>query len=85
MKRELGDRSGHASTRVNLGRCLSIHGQHDRAVACLKQAWAVFQELSDVRKKTLAAMHLGEACGRKREPSTTRPLLTPPPAAEVSQ
>ena len=61
MKRELGDRSGHASTRVNLGRCLSIHGQHDRAVTCLKQAWAVFQELSDVRKQTLAAMHLGEA------------------------
>ena len=48
-------------TRISLGVCLSRHGQHDRAVACLKQAWSVYQELNDVEPQARTAKYLGEA------------------------
>ena len=47
--------------RRALGRCLSRHGQHDKAVAYLKQAWAIYQELDDELDQALAAKDLGIA------------------------
>ena len=52
-----------------LGRCLSGHGQHNRAVNCLRRAWAVSEESKDDRKddvkmqpvRAQIAMVLGQA------------------------
>ena len=58
---ELGDKKGQADTRSNLGVCLSWHGQHDKAVACLQQAWADCQEHGDEGDQMIAVLELGQA------------------------
>ena len=52
---------GQARTRWNLGVCLSRHGQHDRAVACLMHAWNNVQENGDEVDQARAALQLGVA------------------------
>jgi tetratricopeptide (TPR) repeat protein len=61
INEELGDRKGQAITCRNLGVCLSRHGQHDKAVACLKQAWADIQHLNDEMDLAFASLQLGVA------------------------
>ena len=58
---EFNDQRGQARTRRNLGRCLSRHGQHDGAVACLKQAWASYHDLDDEDEQAYAAVDLSVA------------------------
>ena len=52
---------GQARTRGNLGACMSRHGLHDRAIACLKQAWAFCQQHGDEKDQAPVAFHLGVA------------------------
>ena len=58
---ELGDKRGQAITCRNLGVCLSRHGQHDKAVACLKRACAGFQHLNDEKDVANSSFQLGQA------------------------
>ena len=55
------DSPEEALTRENLGRCLSRHGQHDRAISCLEQAFAVRRKMGNAEQQALAALDLGEA------------------------
>jgi hypothetical protein len=61
MMKRLGNRARMKGTCIDLGACLSRHGQHDRAVECLKHAWADFQELDGEVNLFTAALQLGKA------------------------
>ena len=66
LQKEAGESlSAQAATRYNLGIGLSHSGQHERAVACLKQAWAVFEESGDVIFQSRLALALGETLWAK--------------------
>ena len=53
------------TTCLYLGACLSRHGQHDRAVTCLKRAWTICQKMDDETDHARAALELGEALWAK--------------------